>query len=130
MMLPCMALLLNFVKRVNIVITICTAGAVACTDNMVAAASPSVDHIDHVAERLLEPVPIEDSGPVSVQGRLHKHADFWLNELDASSFVKDIVLYGYRIPFVVLPWPVFKNNHRSALKHEGFVISAIEELAA
>ena len=81
-----------------------------------------------VAEHLLERVPFEDSEPVSVQGKLHKHAKFWLNDLEASSFVKYIVLYGYYIPFVVLPWPIFKCNHCSALEHEEFVTSAIDEL--
>ena len=77
---------------------------------------------------LLEPIPQEKGQPVSVQGRLRKHASFWLNDLDASSFVKGIILHGYRLPFVALPWPVFKFNHRSALQHEQFVSSAIGDL--
>ena len=55
-----------------------------------------------VAVCLLEPVPIDDSEPVSVQGRLHEHLSFWLEELEASSFVRDIISYGYRIPFAGL----------------------------
>ena len=42
---------------------------------------PVVEAIDLVAVRLLEHVPVEESEPVSVQGRLRKHASFWLNEL-------------------------------------------------
>ena len=38
--------------------------------------------------RVLEPMPVSDSEPISVQGRLHEHADFWLNELEASTVVK------------------------------------------
>lgn len=63
--------------------------------------------------------------PLSIQGRLYKRANFWLNELDASSFVREIMTQGYRIPFIRLPWPVFKSNHRSALEHCDFVSSAI-----
>ena len=70
-----------------------------------------LDAIDLVTDRLLEPVPAGDSEPMSVQGRLHEHANFWLNELEASTFVKEIVTQGYRIPFLKLPWPVFKCNH-------------------
>ena len=32
-----------------------------------------------------------------------------------------------RIPFLTLPWPMFKCNHRSALEDEEFVTSAIKE---
>ena len=87
-----------------------------------------LDAIEVVVERLLEPVPIQESVPVSVQGRLYERAEFWLNELNASSFVREIVTQGYRIPFLKLPWPVFKCNHRSALEHSDFVSSAIQEL--
>ena len=58
---------------------------------------PVVEAMDLVAVRLLEHVPVDEPEPVSVQGRLHKHASFWLNELDTSKFVKDIILHGYRI---------------------------------
>ena len=94
----------------------CTTGA-AMSENAVSVPSDSLfvlDAIEVVAEHLLEPVPVQDSMPLSVQGRLCKHANFWLNELDASSFVREIVTQGYRIPFLRLPWPVFKSNHCSA----------------
>ena len=55
--------------------------------------------------------------------RLHQHADFWLNELDASSVVMDFVTKGYKLPFL----NCFKLNHRSALEHRDFV-SSIHEL--
>ena len=110
----------------------CTAGAVLC-DQSESDVSDSLfalggDTADMVAERLLEPIPGGDSEPISVQGRLHEHADFWLNELEASTFVKEITTEGCRIPFLKLPWPVFKCNHSSALEHEEFVTSAITEL--
>ena len=37
-------------------------------------------------------VPIE-AHIVSVQGRLREHSSFWLNELETSDFVRDIVHY-------------------------------------
>ena len=39
-------------------------------------------------------------GRVSVQGRLRSHSQFWLDNLDPSSFVREIVTQGYRIPFI------------------------------
>ena len=113
-----------------------TAGAVACVRNVYRSAdsnqslSTVSEAIEVVAVHLLEPVPIGDSEPVSVQGRLRvcEHSRFWLEELEASSFVRDIVSNGYRIPFVRLPWPVYKSNHRSALEHQEFVSTAIKEL--
>ena len=43
---------------------------------------------------------------VTVQGRLREHSKFWLSNLEASEFVKQIVQFGYRIPFLALPAPV------------------------
>lgn len=64
-----------------------------------------LDNTELVVEHLLEPIPVQGAVPVSVQGRLHEHDDFWLNELDASRFVKDNVTSGYKLPFLKLPWP-------------------------
>jgi hypothetical protein len=77
-----------------------------------------LDAIEMVAKHLLEPLPVGDSEPISILGRLHGHADFWLNELEASAFVEEIITHGYRIPFLKVPWPVFKCNLRSALEHK------------
>lgn len=83
--------------------------------------------VDPGTERLVEPVPVQESEPVSVQGRLHEHADVWLN---ASQFVRDIVTKGYWLPFLRLPWPVFKSNHSSSIQHLESVSSAIRELVS
>ena len=66
----------------------------------------------------------------SVQGRLRKKADFWLKELECSSFVKVVVTEGYRIPFIRLPDPVFYRNHKSAFEHSQFTEEAIQDLVA
>ena len=84
---------------------------------------PMMDTTELVAEHLLELVPIQGSVPVSVQGRLHEHVDLCLNELHASSFVKDIVTRGYTLLFLNLQWPVFKLNRCSTLEHQDFVSS-------
>ena len=65
---------------------------------------------------------------VSVQGRLKEHSTFWLTNLEAPEFVKEIVQFGYRIPFLALPAPIFCFNHQSALQNEEFVSLAIVEL--
>ena len=109
----------------------CVAGAVVCVDNSdvsVGFSDPVLEAIELVAVHLLEPIPQEKGETVSVQGRLRKHTNFWLNDLDASSFVRGIIPHGYHLPLVVLPWPVFKFNLCSALQHEQFVSSAISEL--
>ena len=69
-------------------------------------------------------------GWVSVQGRLRSHSQFWLYNLDPSSFVRKIVTQGYRIPFIRFPDPIFYKNHRSAHEHAEFVEEVIEELVA
>ena len=65
---------------------------------------------------------------VTVQGRLKEYSTFWLSNLEASKFVKQIVQFGYRIPFLASPAPIFRFNHQSALQNEEFVSSAIVEL--
>ena len=106
-----------------------TAGAVVCVDDNDAIMPLSViESLDLVTVRMLEPLPVKASEPVSVQGRLRKHSSFWLHDLEAPSFVRNIVLHGYCIPFIALPWPVFKCNHQSALGHSEFVSSAIDDL--
>ena len=75
-----------------------------------------------------EAVSLSESTPVNVQGRLRKHSSFWTGDLEASDFVREIVLYRYRIPFLANPAPVFRYNHQSALQNEQFVSEAIDEL--
>jgi len=43
-------------------------------------------------------------------------------------FVKNIVTYGYALPFKAFPESAFFNNNCSAFKHSSFVEEAIEEL--
>ena len=65
---------------------------------------------------------------VSVQGRLKEHSQFWIEELKPSSFVRDIVTSGYRLPFLRYPDNVVKANHNSAVVHSEFVQEVIAEL--
>ncbi|MEW8542467.1 MAG: reverse transcriptase domain-containing protein [Candidatus Thiodiazotropha sp.] len=48
--------------------------------------------------------------------------------LRASSFILDVILSGYKLPFTNFPTPVFLRNNFSALKHKSFVDRAIIEL--
>ena len=76
----------------------------------------------------LEPEP--DSHNYTVQGRLRENADFWLSELQPSSFVSEIVTVGYRLPFIRPPDPIFQLNHKSARENAAFVNATIKELVA
>ena len=67
---------------------------------------------------------------ISVQGRLKKNSEFWLNELEPSSFVAGIVTDGYRLPFIRMPDPLHHLNHKSALENAVFVSTAIDDLVA
>ena len=46
----------------------------------------------------LEPLAATTPSVTSVQGRLKQHEDFWLHELEPSSFVAGISSEGYRLP--------------------------------
>ena len=64
----------------------------------------------------------------SLQGRLRKHSQFWLQELQPSKVVADIVTEGYRLPLFSRPPPICFRNHSSARREEGFVENAVQEL--
>ena len=59
---------------------------------------------------------------------MRKNVDFWLNELEPSTFVAEIVSVGYRLPFMRLPDPRCQPNHKSVLENAAFVDDAIQEL--
>ena len=65
---------------------------------------------------------------ISVKVRLRKSAKFWINDLQASKFVNDIVTSGYRLPFLAFPPAVCANNHKSAFENSTFVSKTIQEL--
>ena len=84
------------------------------------------EHIVEFSEpekSLSEPQPV-----TSVQGRLRKNSKFWIDELEASQFVTDIITHGYRLPFLAFPPAVCARNHKSAFEHADFVSEAIQEL--
>ena len=63
----------------------------------------------------------------AVKGNLKRHIKFWQN-IGASPFIRSIINYGYKIPFVTVPPKVLQRNNRSALQHAQFVEQAILEL--
>ena len=67
-------------------------------------------------------------GSNGVKGRLKSSLNFWVETLDASDFVLDMIRRGYRLPFAEYPSQCFLKNNRSALQHPGFVAEAITEL--
>ena len=71
---------------------------------------------------------IQNTNITIVNGRLIKCLDFWKSELNASSFVLNIISDSYKIPFVQQPSSVLLKNNRSALEHEDFVSNEIHAL--
>ena len=67
-------------------------------------------------------------GSNGVKGRLKSSPNFWVETLDASDFVLDMIRRGYRLPFAQYPPECFLKNNRSALQHPEFVAEAITEL--
>ena len=54
--------------------------------------------------------------------------NFWVEALNASDFVLDMIRRGCRLPFSQYPSQCFLKNDRSALQHPEFVSEAITEL--
>lgn len=67
-------------------------------------------------------------GSNGVKGRLKPLLNFWVETLDASDFVLDMIRCGYRLPFAQYPSQCFLKNNRSTLQHPEFVAEAITEL--
>ena len=72
-----------------------------------------LDHEYEKAEQVSVP-------QLTVQGRLRSHSQFWVNELEPSSFVRDSIMHGYRILLIWCPDPVYYTNSRSASEHANF----------
>jgi hypothetical protein len=62
-----------------------------------------------------------------VKGRLKAAAKF-LESINASSFVMDVINEGYKIPFIHTPQRGMFKNNQSALTNKEFVLSAINDL--
>ena len=63
-----------------------------------------------------------------VKFSLRNHIDFWENHLKPSSFVLNVLRYGYLLPFTRMPTPFYAENNKSALRYPDFVKGAIEKL--
>ena len=63
-----------------------------------------------------------------VKGRLSASVNYWVEPLNASDFVLDIIRRGYRLPFHDYPSPCHLRNNKSSLQHREFVSQAITEL--
>ena len=67
-------------------------------------------------------------GSNGIKGRLKSSLSFWVETLDASDFVLDMIRRGYSLPSAQYPSQCFLKNNRSALQHPEFVAEAITEL--
>ena len=50
-----------------------------------------------------------------VKGRLRERLSFWIEELNASAFVLDVIEHGYVLPLKSEPVPFMGENQASAL---------------
>ena len=50
-------------------------------------------------------------GSNGVKGRLRSSLNFWVEALDASDFVLDMVMRGYSLPFAQYPSQCFLKNN-------------------
>ena len=63
----------------------------------------------------------------SVRGRLRKFVVFW-RTLEVSQFFLNVIMQGYKIPFLQLPTPFAKRNNTSARENSDFVSQAVSDL--
>ena len=64
-----------------------------------------------------------------VKGNLKLNVAF-LEHIDASCFIRDTILDGYKIPCIYTPPSAYFSNNRSAFQHSDFVEEATSELLA
>lgn len=60
---------------------------------------------------------IVKGGSNGVKGRLRSSPNFWVEALNASDFVLDMIRRGYRLPFAQYLSQCFLKNNRSPLQH-------------
>ena len=65
---------------------------------------------------------------MSASSSQREHSGFWLTQLEVSALVEDILLEGYRLPFLAYPPPMFMLNHHSARRELEFVDAEIDSL--
>ena len=77
---------------------------------------------DVITPEYQEGVPI-----VKVKGSLKRNVAFW-EHIGASRFIRDTIVFGYKIHFIYTPPPARFGNNRSAIQHSEFVEQAISDL--
>ena len=77
---------------------------------------------DVISPEYQEGVPI-----VKVKGSLERNVAFW-EHIGASRFIRDTIVFGYKIPFIYTPPVASFGNNRSAIQHSKFVEQAISDL--
>ncbi|PFX26398.1 hypothetical protein AWC38_SpisGene8944 [Stylophora pistillata] len=77
---------------------------------------------DVIRPEYQEGVPI-----VKVKGSLKRNVAFW-EHIGASRFIRDTIVFGYKIPFIYNPPAASFGNNRSAIQHSEFVEQAISDL--
>ena len=77
---------------------------------------------DVISPEYQEGVPI-----VKVKGSLKRNVAFW-EHIGASRFIRDTIVFGYKIPFIYTPPVASFGNNRSAIQHSEFVEQAISDL--
>ena len=63
-----------------------------------------------------------------VKDRFKNSFEFWENVIKPSSFIINVIRFGYRIEFLSLPEKIFLVNNKSALDNQNFVEKAILDL--
>lgn len=69
-----------------------------------------------------------DSSAINVKGRIRNCSEFWVDTLQCTQFVSEIVTQRYRLPFVSLPEPRKFLNQQSTVTESGFVTKAVANL--
>ena len=77
---------------------------------------------DVISPEYQEGVPI-----VKVKGSLKRNVAFW-EHIGASRFIRDTIVYGYKISFIYTPPAASFGNNRYAIQHSEFVEQAISDL--
>ena len=106
-------------NSLNLVICLNDFDPVELFENSVDASDLSSDVI---SPEYQEGVPI-----VKVKGSLKRNVAFW-EHIGASRFIRDTIVYGYKIPFIYTPPAASFGNNRSAIQDSEFVELAISDL--
>ncbi len=94
----------------------------------VVAVSGNLDSVQHLG--LPTPIPEQSHKMPFIPGSIHnpEFRQFWIETLHCSEWVREVLQFGYRIPFQSLPGTYEEHNNKSVVNNLSVVLQIVQDL--